>query len=657
MCPFGIQLSRGFLPQDLEDEDRAVFEKLKSIGALEQDEKGLYRLKSIYRVGRVYIANDGKGYLESEDRDLRDLLIEADKLNGANSGDEVVVKRIIARRGRASARVVEIIKRAFVTIVGYLSKDEEGNISVLDIRTAQDIPAKMPKMDLRAFKIGTVFLIDAITMEVKEIFGHLGDAKVDERISLALYEREDDKFPPDCISQATNIPASVKANEIEGRVDLRDLPFCTIDPVSAKDFDDAIYFDTKSYTLYVAIADVSYYVDFFSPIDIEAKKRGFTTYFPHKAFPMLPRELSENICSLKPKVDRLAFVSKIKLEPNSLKPLREEFFKAVIHSHRRFNYDEVDKILAGDRSSVRESEEEILDWLLPLYDVTKRLKKQRMKRGFDFRTDEVRLLIDAEHKLKETTIETGTPSHSLIEECMLLANKAAANRFEGDGDSIFRIHEAPQAEKLQILIEELASVGIFIEIDEEKEVEELIRDIQKFAKEKGLESEIDTLIIKSLKRASYSPFNRGHFGLGFEKYSHFTSPIRRYSDLILHRLIEADLKQDENKKDYLLRNIEPLCVRVSDLERKSANAEWDFMERKFARWALDRIGEEFEAQIVEIDMDNPDRGAKAEILSADIDGVIVNLKAYNAMLFDRVKIKITESNIAQAVIMGEQIQP
>jgi len=657
MCPFGIQLSRGFLPQDLEDEDIAVFEKLKKIGALEQDEKGLYRLKSIYRVGRVYIANDGKGYLESEDRDLRDLLIEPDKLNGANSGDEVVVKRIIARRGRASARVVEIIKRAFVTIIGYLSKDEEGNISVLDIRTAQDIPAKMPKMDLRAFKIGTVFLIDAITMEVKEIFGHLGDAKVDERISLALYEREDDKFPPDCISQATNIPASVKANEIEGRVDLRDLPFCTIDPVSAKDFDDAIYFDTKSYTLYVAIADVSYYVDFFSPIDIEAKKRGFTTYFPHKAFPMLPRELSENICSLKPKVDRLAFVSKIKLEPNSLKPLREEFFKAVIHSHRRFNYDEVDKILAGDRSSVKESEEKILDWLLPLYDVTKRLKKQRMKRGFDFRTDEVRLLIDAEHKLKETTVETGTPSHSLIEECMLLANKAAANRFEGDGDSIFRIHEPPQAEKLQILIEELASVGIFIEIDEDKEVEELIRDIQKFAKEKGLEAEIDTLIIKSLKRASYSPFNRGHFGLGFEKYSHFTSPIRRYSDLILHRLIEADLTNDETKKDYLLRNIEPLCVRVSDLERKSANAEWDFMERKFARWALDRIGEEFEAQIVEIDMDNPDRGAKAEILSADIDGVIVNLKAYNAMLFDRVKIKITESNIAQAVIMGEQIQP
>ena len=581
-------------------------------------------------------------------------MIDSDKLNGAKDGDEVVIKRIIARRGRASAKVVAITKRAVVKIIAYTKKDESGKVEVLDIRTNMPIEAKMPGMDLKAFKIGTVMLVDAFSMEVKEIFGHLADPKVDEKISLALYDREDDKFPQDCIEQATKIPDRVLESEIANRVDLRDLPFCTIDPVTAKDFDDAIYYDVKNHTLYVAIADVSYYVPYFSPIDKEAKLRGFTTYFPHKAFPMLPRELSENICSLKPHVDRLAFVCKIKLKPNTTQVIKEEFFKAVIHSKRRFNYEQIDRVLDGDMSSLKESDKDIMKWLLPLQKLTLKLKSERMKRGFDFRSDEVRLMIDDEHKLKETTIETGTPSHSLIEECMLLANKAAAKRFRGDGDAIFRIHEAPQESKIEILLEELATIGIFVETKDDASVEDIIRAIQKEARLKELEEEVDTLIIKSLKRATYSSYNVGHFGLGFDKYSHFTSPIRRYSDLILHRLIEANLNDDSKKSEYLLRNIEPLSSRVSDLERKSAKAEWDFSERKFARWAYEHIGEVFDAEIVEIDIEDTSKGAKAELL-CDMQGVVVNLKSYDAMLFDAIKVKITEVNIPQAVIMAEQV--
>ena len=654
MSPFGIQLTRGFLPEDLEPEDKEVFEYLLEIGALEQDSRGLYRLKSLYRVGRLYISTDGRGFVEAEDKVSKDLLIDPDKLNGAKDGDEVVVKRIIARRGRASAKVVAITKRAIVKIIAYTKKDDSGKVEVLDIRTNMPIEAKMPGMDLKAFKVGTVMLVDAMSMEVKEIFGHLADPKVDEKISLALYDRLDDKFPQDCIEQATKIPTSVLESEIEDRVDLRDLPFCTIDPVTAKDFDDAIYYDTNNHTLYVAIADVSHYVPYFSPIDKEAKVRGFTTYFPHKAFPMLPRELSENICSLKPHVDRLAFVCKIKLKPNSTQVIKEEFFKAVIHSKRRFNYDEIDNVLDGNKSILKDGDEKIMKWLLPLHKLTLKLKEQRMKRGFDFRSDEVRLMIDDEHKLKETTIETGTPSHSLIEECMLLANKAAAKRFEGDGDAIFRIHEPPQESKIEILLEELATIGIFVETKDDASVEDMIRAIQKEARLKELEEEVDTLIIKSLKRATYSSFNVGHFGLGFDKYSHFTSPIRRYSDLILHRLIEANLNDDKNQSEYLLRNIEPLSSRVSDLERKSAKAEWDFSERKFARWANEHIGEVFDAEIVEIDIEDTSKGAKAELI-CDMQGVVVNLKSYNAMLFDTIKVKISEVNISQATIMAEQV--
>ncbi len=655
MSPFGIQLTRGFVPEDLEPEDREIFEYLLDLGALERDESGLFRLKSLYRVGRLYLSNDGRGFVEAEDKVSKDLLIDPDKLNNAKSGDEVVVKRIIARRGRASAKVVVITKRAVVKIIAYTRKDESGKVEVLDIRTGMPVDARMPGMDLKAFKVGTVLLVDAFTMEVKEIFGHLADARVDEKISLALYEREGEKFPQDCVEQALKIPGSVKESEVEGRVDLRDLPFCTIDPLTAKDFDDAIYYDIDKHTLYVAIADVSHYVPYFSPIDKEAKLRGFTTYLPHKAFPMLPRELSENICSLKPHVDRLAFVCKMRLKPNSTEVIKEEFFKAVIHSHRRFNYEQIDRVLDGDRSVLKEGDDKIMKWLLPLQRLTLKIRADRMKRGFDFRSDEVRLMIDDEHKLKETTIETGTPSHSLIEECMLLANKAAAKRFTGEGDAIFRIHEAPEESKIQTLMEELATIGIFVETKDDANVSDMIRAIQKEARLKELDEEVDTLIIKSLKRATYASFNRGHFGLGFDKYSHFTSPIRRYSDLILHRLIEADLNEDKEKSEYLLRNIEPLSARVSDLERKAAKAEWDFAERKFARWADEHTGEVFEAEIVEIDIEDTSKGAKAELI-CDMQGVIVNLKSYNAMLFDKINVKISEVNIPQAVIMAEQVE-
>ncbi len=246
-------------------------------------------------------------------------------------------------------------------------------------------------MRIENLDIGTLLKVDIKTNKILETLGNLNDPKVDEKISLLLYNRYDE-FGEEPIKEAREIEKEVDISKYPDRVDLRDLNFCTIDPVTAKDFDDAIYFDEKSYTLYVAIADVSAYVPFFSAIDKEAKKRGFTTYFPHKAFPMLPRELSENICSLKPNVDRLAFVSKITLDRESLKPIREEFFEAVIHSKRRFNYDEIDEVLEK-----REIESKELEYIFPLYEITQRLKKERLKSGFDFGTKEIKIEIDENH--------------------------------------------------------------------------------------------------------------------------------------------------------------------------------------------------------------------------------------------------------------------
>jgi len=646
MNAFAIQLTNGCLASDIELEDQNTFQTLQKTGAIEEV-SGLWKLHSLYRAGRLYIGQQGKGYVEAEFKEQKDLLVEPDHLGDAKHGDEVVVKRIIARRGRASGKVIAVIDKAHLFTIAYTHRDEQGNFSILNIHTGEPTHAVMEGMDLKAFKLGTVLKVDIDDDKVLEVFGHLDDAKVDEKISLALYERED-VFPSECTKDALDVEQKVTKEEHPERIDLTHLDFCTIDPVTAKDFDDAIYFDMGAHTLYVAIADVSHYVPYFTTIDKEAKKRGFTTYLPHKSFPMLPRELSENICSLKPKVDRLAFVAKIELDRTTLKPIKEEFFEAIIHSKHRFNYDDIDKIIDNNGSKTTGKVKEILTYLLPLYDITKRLRKARLQNGFDFRSEETKIALDADHLLKSTEIETGTPSHSLIEECMLLANQASAKRFTGEGDGIFRIHEPPQLSRIEQLLTELAAIGLYVE--EYEDSPSLIRSIQKEADKMGLASEVDSMVIKSLRRAEYNAYNVGHFGLGFSHYSHFTSPIRRYSDLILHRLIKAQLCQDEEETSYLLRNLEPLCARVSELEREATKCEWDFRDRKFARWAEQHLDEVFEAEVVEAG-----EAAKA-VLLGDIKGIMVNLHGDNVMLFDKIRVKISEVNIAQAVIMTELVE-
>jgi ribonuclease R len=651
MNAFAIQITNGCIPSDIESKDQNTFQSLQNSGALEEQELSngtkLWKLLSLYRAGRMYIGKDGKGYVEAEFKEQRDLLVEPDHLGDAKHGDVVVVKRIIARRGRASGKVMQVITKAHLFTIAYTYRDEQDNFSILNIRTGEPTHAVMEGMDLKAFKLGTVLKVDVDDDKVLEVFGHLADPKVDEKISLALFDRAD-AFPAECTTDALDVEQEVTKEEHPERVDLTNLDFCTIDPVTAKDFDDAIYFDMEAHTLYVAIADVSHYVPYFTHIDKEAKKRGFTTYLPHKSFPMLPRELSENICSLKPKVDRLAFVAKIELDRVTLKPVKEDFFEAIIHSKHRFNYEDIDRIINNDGSEATGKVKEILSYLMPLYDITKRLRKARLMQGFDFRSEETKLSINADHLLDGTQIETGTPSHSLIEECMLLANQASAKRFEGEGDSIFRIHEPPQLSRTEQLLTELSAIGLYVE--EYEDSPSLIRSIQKEAQKMGLASEVDSMVIKSLRRAEYNAHNVGHFGLGFSHYSHFTSPIRRYADLILHRLIKAQLCNDEEETSYLLRNLEPLCARVSDLEREATKCEWDFRDRKFARWAEQHLGEVFEAEIVEAG-----EAAKA-VLLGEVKGITVNLMGDNVMLFDKIKVKITEVNVAQAVIMTELVE-
>lgn len=424
----------------------------------------------------------------------------------------------------------------------------------------------------------------------------------------------------------------------ENRMDLRALPFCTIDPIHAKDFDDAIYFDTEKRELYVAIADVSEYVYAYSAIDKEARSRGFSIYFPHIAIPMLPRPLSENICSLKPHLDRLAYCFKITLDLDC-KVVKEELFETIINSKRRFNYDEVDEIL------IQKPDLKELSWLYKLFEITKTLRKNRLKNAFEFRTEELRMNLDENLSLQSTIFEKDTPSHNLIEDCMLLANKAAAKLIDV---GVFRNHSSADMKKIDRLLNELLELGIDVKL--KPNLPELIRDIQALADELGLRAEVDKLIIKAQKKAEYSSENGGHFGLGFDKYSHFTSPIRRYSDLILHRLLKAKQKKDEKLFNYLLLNIQSTCENLSVLEREADKVAYDFMDRKFARWAAKNIGKKFKALIVQND------GICIAKLDDEIKGADIILYDTRVNLLESVEVQILEADIIMAKIYAKITQ-
>ena len=395
----------------------------------------------------------------------------------------------------------------------------------------------------------------------------------------------------------------------------------------------------KKKEIYVAIADVSEYVFAYCAIDKEARHRGFSIYFPHISIPMLPRPLSENICSLKPNLDRLVYCFKITLDKNN-EVCKEELFEAIINSKRRFHYDEVDEILE------KKSDLGAISWLHKLFSLTQILRKERLKNAFEFKTEELRMFLDENLSLKSTFYEKDTPSHGLIEDCMLLANKAAAKMLDEVG--VFRNHAPADSKKIDKLLEELSLLGI--DVNYKNNLSELIRDVQALADELDIRAQVDKLIIKAQKKACYASENEGHFGLGFEKYTHFTSPIRRYSDLILHRLLKAKQKNDSRLYEYLLLNIQSTCESLSILEREADKVAYDFMDRKFARWAKRNVGKIFNAFISENDT------LSIAKLDDEIKGAELILEHNKSNLLQKVRVQIIDADIIFAKIFGRVVE-
>lgn len=635
MKEFLTKLLDGASEKEVASSDKEILRNLLNLNAVSRH-KDRYYLNNGFVCGKLDISTNGTGFLAPYDKRFKqDIIVENKNLNASHYGDIVLAKLLPLKKKRQSAKVVMTLKLANETSVVY-TKQIGSAILGVNVKTGLSSALKASQKSLKMLPPGTLLKIGNLNNEIIEVIGNINDPLSDEKISLAVFNKNDE-FSEECEAQALAWGDEVDAAMYPQRVDLRELSFCTIDPVDAKDFDDAIYFNEKKREIYVAIADVSEYVTPYSPIDAEAKTRGFSIYFPHKAVPMLPRNLSENICSLKPNVARLAFCFKITLDEED-EVVKEELMEALIVSKRRFNYDEVDQILRGER-------EDETGWIKPLFALTSRLRKKRLKNAFDFRTQELRMSLDADGGLASTRFETDTDSHRLVEDCMLLANVAAAKRIV---KGVFRNHGSPDLRKIQILLEDLGALGF--DFVYESDIANLVRKIQARADAVGNREEIDKLIIKSQKKAEYGAQNLGHFGLGFERYTHFTSPIRRYSDLTLHRLLKAKLRNDEKFFNYLLLNIEATCSNLSELEREADRVAFDFMDRKFARWAKERIGQRFNAYISE------NQNVAVARLDDEIKGARIFLGAYGANLLQKVIVEITDANIATAEIFGKVVK-
>lgn len=636
-----IRLTHGLYDQDIALDEQEYVTQWHTMKLLTHEE-GKYQFASQYRAGTISLALEHGAYLQTLGESIRDHFIDTANLMGAKNGDLVIAQRLLGKRGGPQAKVVLIAGRSETFSVAVVTQGS-GGLVLQDIRTSH--PAGFALTDLPNTEKGSLYQINNQTGMIAAYLGNLSDPKVDEKIVLALYNKHD-AFDEEVLAQAREFPKEVDAALYPHRRDLRHLPFCTIDPVTAKDYDDAICYIPETSTLYVAIADVSEYVHPFGAIDAEAIYRSFSIYLPHRSIPMLPRELSETLCSLQPLVDRLAYTFEMKIHPTTYELESFDLYESIIHSHRRFTYEEIDAFLEGGLEAKTEKEGAVLAYIPELNVLTHKLREERMKKGYNFRSSELEMRIDEEQNIVSTEFAVETPSHALIEDCMLLANKAAASMYER---GVFRIHESPSPVKLQSLYTELASIGIFVEF--QGSVKETITAIQAEAEKRDLISEVDTLIIRSQMQARYAPYNMGHFGLGFDRYTHFTSPIRRYSDLIVHRLLKAIQAHDTEEGSYVLRNIESLCTSISEKEREASDIEIRFQERKFARWAANVIGQEFKARIMRAE----------EPFIAEIHDTITGAKVaitsqFGLMLFDDIVVKIESADLATAKISASFVR-
>ncbi|HEX7466907.1 MAG TPA: ribonuclease R, partial [Usitatibacter sp.] len=552
--------------------------------------------------GKVIGHPDGFGFLRPETGKEDDLFIGPREMHKVLHGD-VVLGRIsgVDRRGRSEVNIVEVLERANQKVVGRLFIEHDVAFVIAENkRISQDI-LLMPD-SLKGAKPGQVVVAEIVEQPSKnaepigrvvEILGNYADPGMEIEIALRKHDLPHE-WPADVEAAARRIGSKVEPKDLKGRKDLRKLAFVTIDGETAKDFDDAVYAERvgKNFKLWVAIADVSHYVHPGDALDQEAYERGNSVYFPRRVIPMLPEELSNELCSLKPDVDRLVMVCEMEVTAGGVVKAYE-FHPGVIHSHARLTYTRVAAALAGQPADPPVARE-LVPQLEILYGVFKALFSQRQKRGaIDFESVETQMIFDDHGKIERIVRVERNDAHRLIEECMLAANVSASDYLEkSDQPTLYRVHEGPTPEKLESLRTMLKDFALTLgggDKPHAKDYAELLKRI----KDRPYAGMLQTVMLRSLHQAVYTPENVGHFGLAYDAYAHFTSPIRRYPDLLVHRGIKAVVKGQR----YQAGDLNAIGNHCSETERRADDATRDVEAWLKCYYMQDHVGEEFEGTV------------------------------------------------------------
>lgn len=596
----------------------------RRLRAMERDGQLVYTKANAYGLpermellqGRVIGHKDGFGFIQL-DQGGPDLFIPHHQMYSVMHGDKVLVKEHgTDARGRREGRIVRVLQSRDGDIVGRFFVEHDLGIVVPDDgRINQDI--LIPEEARNGARHGQIVVV-RITKRpnrrtsplgaVVEVLGeHMAPGM---EIEVAIREHDiPTEWSPAAIAEAEKFGAEVPAEAYEGREDLRELPLITIDGEDSRDFDDAVYAEAvgDGWKLLVAIADVSYYVRPNTPLDKEALARGNSVYFPNHVVPMLPEALSNGLCSLNPDVDRLCMVTEMHIDKRG-EQSKVRCYPAVMRSHARLTYTKVTKMIEGD-PKLRQQYDAVLGNIDTLHSLYKVLKKSRQQRGaIEFETTETRFIFNAQRKIERIEPVRRHVAHMLIEECMIAANVATGRLIEADEEmaALFRVHQSPSEEKLVAFRAFLAELGLQLNGGVKPEPSDY-RDLLAAIGERPDHELIQTMLLRSMQQAVYSPDNEGHFGLALSTYAHFTSPIRRYPDLILHRALKAQLKKQqgplpslEGAFAYTDKDLDGLGVHCSMTERRADDATRQVDEWLKCEFMLDHVGMEFNGVIASV---------------------------------------------------------
>ncbi len=553
--------------------------------------------------GKVQGHPDGFGFLIPED-DSDDMVLSAKEMHKALHGDIVMVRvGGTDRRGRREASIVEVLVHANTRVVGRLFEDH-GILFVVaeNRRISQDI--LVAPGERGAAVAGQVVIVEILQQPSKnaqpiarivEVLGNYGDSGMEIEIALRKHDLPHE-FPHDAKHQAEQFSEQVLPENYAGREDVRELPLVTIDGETARDFDDAVYCEPvgTGFRLVVAIADVSAYVQPGDALDKEALNRSTSVYFPRRVIPMLPEELSNGLCSINPHVERLCMVCDMQITADGdIEKYR--FYPSVMVSKARLTYNQVADMLANPQGEIAQQYAAVLPHINHLYTLFQSLLKAREKRGaIDFETIETQMIFNEDGKIEKIIAVHRNDAHKLIEECMLAANVCAAGYLNANEHTVlYRVHEGPTPEKLGAVREFFKEFGMELGGGDEPEAGDYAKLLKKI-KGRPDAALLQTVMLRSLRQARYAPENAGHFGLGYEAYAHFTSPIRRYPDLLVHRAIKAVLKGTQYKPSLAW---DALGVHCSQNERRADDATRDVEAWLKCFYMRDHLGNVYDGTI------------------------------------------------------------